>query len=112
MLGNGSINMMFKLSFYVPATHLDSVKQAVFSAGAGHLGNYDQCCWQTLGEGQFRPLPGSHPFVGEIHQLETVPEYKVEMICWEEVIRPVIAALRLAHPYESPAYEVWVLEEL
>ena len=102
---------MFKLSFFVPETHLDAVKQPVFATGAGKIGNYDQCCWQVLGEGQFRPLPGSNPFVGEQAQLETVKEYKVEMVCDETIISAAVAALKLAHPYEEPAYDVIRLED-
>ena len=98
---------MYKLCFYVPESHLDVVKEALFAQGAGHFNAYDQCCWQTLGEGQFRPLSGSRPFVGECHRLEKVPEYKVEMICKDGAIKSVIEALLDAHPYEEPAYQVY-----
>ncbi|MEH6542063.1 MAG: hypothetical protein V7748_18580, partial [Halopseudomonas sp.] len=53
---------MYKLCFFVPASHVEQVKQAVFAAGAGRLGNYDSCSWQVLGQGQFRPLSGSEPY--------------------------------------------------
>ncbi len=72
---------MYKIYFYVPKSHLDKVKQAVFSKGAGKLGNYDNCAWQTLGTGQFRALDGSHPAIGEQNRLEHVQEYKVETVC-------------------------------
>lgn len=98
---------MYQLIFYVPVTHVDEVKAAVFAAGAGRYQNYDQCAWQVLGEGQFRPLPGSQPFLGESEQLTAVAEYKVEMICADAVIKPVINALLSAHPYEEPAYAVY-----
>ncbi|MGH1371089.1 MAG: NGG1p interacting factor NIF3 [Cellvibrionaceae bacterium] len=101
---------MFKLSFFVPETHLEAVKQAVFVAGAGKIGDYDQCCWQVLGEGQFRPLPGSDPFLGELSKLELVNEYKVEMVCDETLIAAAVDALKRAHPYEEPAYDVVRLE--
>ncbi len=97
---------MLKLSFYVPESHLESVKAAIFDSGAGAYGAYDQCCWQVLGEGQFRPLAGSHPFIGHTGQLEKVPEYKVEVICTDAVIKAVVSALVLAHPYEEPAYDI------
>lgn len=96
----------FKLCFYVPADHLDAVKQAVFAAGAGRIGHYDSCAWQVLGEGQFRPLKGSKPFVGSTDDLEKVAEYRVEMVCEQAVLKAVVAALRLAHPYEEPAFDV------
>ncbi|HBD13290.1 MAG TPA: NGG1p interacting factor NIF3 [Porticoccaceae bacterium] len=101
---------MFKLDFYVPESHLESVKQAVFEAGAGRIGNYDQCCWQNAGQGQFRPLDDSNPFLGVPGQLEKVLEYKVEMICEASVIDSVIKALRAAHPYEEPAFQVIRIE--
>ncbi len=101
---------MYKLCFYVPTTHVDAVKQAIFAAGAGRVGNYDCCAWQVLGEGQFRPLAGSNPFLGNSDQVETVAEYKVEAVCEDAAIGAVIAALKAAHPYEEPAYQVWRLE--
>ncbi len=102
---------MYKLCFYVPVEHCEAVKTAVFNAGAGKLGAYDSCAWQVLGEGQFRPLAGSNPHLGEENKVETVPEYKVEMVCDSGRIIEVIAALKAAHPYEEPAYQVYRLDE-
>lgn len=102
---------MYKLCFFVPETHLDAVKQAIFQAGAGRIGDYDQCCWQIKGQGQFRPLPGSQPFIGESGALEVVEEYRVEMVCADDRIRAAVAALKRAHPYEEPAFDCWVLAE-
>ena len=96
----------YQISFYVPNKQCEQVKQAMFNAGAGILGNYQECSWQTLGEGQFRPLEGSQPFLGESHKLENVEEYKVEMLCDVEKIELVIQALISSHPYEVPAYYV------
>lgn len=101
---------MYKLGFYVPATHLDAVKRAVFATGAGRIGNYDSCCWQVAGQGQFRPLDGSKPFIGQQGAVECVAEYRVELVCSDEHIKAAVAALRLAHPYEEPAYDVVRLE--
>lgn len=98
---------MLRLSFYVPATDVEVVKQALFEAGAGRIGNYDCCAWQTLGTGQFRPLDGATPVVGQVGQVELVDEYRVEMVLVEDVIKPVLAALKQAHPYEEPAYGVF-----
>jgi hypothetical protein len=97
---------MYKLVVFVPESHLEIVKIALFDAGAGAIGNYDHCCWQVLGQGQFRPLAGSKPFIGIHERLEVVPEYRVEMICAEQYIAPTITALRAAHPYEEPAFEL------
>lgn len=97
---------MFKICVYVPETHLDQVKQALFAAGAGRVGNYDCCAWQTLGQGQFRPLAGAQPFIGQQGVVETVAEYRVELVCDDAHIEASLAALRAAHPYEEPAYDV------
>lgn len=102
---------MYKLVFFVPESHLEQVKAAVFNAGAGHIGNYDQCCWQVAGIGQFRPLAGSQAFIGQLNQLEQLIEYRVEMVCDDSNVRAAVAALRLAHPYEEPAIDVWQLAE-
>lgn len=103
---------MYKLCFYVPESAVEQVKQAVFQAGAGAIGDYDCCCWSVLGEGQFRPLAGSTPHIGQQGSLETVAEYRVEMVCRDDLISTVISALKLAHPYEEPAYDVWKLMEI
>jgi hypothetical protein len=103
---------MYKLVFFVPESHLKEVKAAVFNAGAGAIGHYDHCCWQMAGVGQFRPLVGSLPFVGQTLQLEQVAEYRVEMVCKNSVVKAAVAALRAAHPYEEPAIDVWRLAEL
>ncbi len=100
---------MYKLCFYVPESHLETVKQAVFAAGAGRIGDYDQCCWQVLGQGQFRPLAGSNPFLGQQGALETVPEYRVELVCAAGFIKAAVSALLDAHPYEEPAWDVMAL---
>ena len=102
---------MYKIVFFVPESHLDHVKTAVFNVGAGHLGRYDQCCWQVAGTGQFRPLAGSNPYIGEVGKLEQVPEYRVEVVCEDALIKSAVKALQHAHPYEEPAIDIWRLEE-
>ncbi|MFJ4453713.1 NGG1p interacting factor NIF3 [Pseudomonas sp. NPDC089392] len=102
---------MYKLAFFVPASHVEVVKAAVFAAGGGRIGDYDHCAWQTLGQGQFRPLDGSQPFLGQAGQVEVVEEWKVELVVADELIDQVVAALKQSHPYETPAYEVWRLAE-
>lgn len=101
--------MMYKLCFYVPEEHLESVKAAVFQAGGGRIGNYDRCCWQVLGTGQFRPLDGADPFIGEQGKVEQVSEYRVELICAPGQVRAVVDALIQAHPYEEPAFDLMAL---
>lgn len=100
---------MYKLCFFVPVSHLQSVKTALFAAGAGKIGDYDCCSWETLGCGQFRALEGSQPFIGTQNVVERVEEYKVEMVCEADKIRAAVKVLREAHPYETPAYEVYAL---
>ena len=96
---------------------METVKQAVFNTGAGKIGDYDQCCWQVKGQGQFRPLPVSDPFIGEAKtnqpgELESVVEYRVELVCENDLIREAVAAMKVAHPYEEPAYDVWPLSDI
>lgn len=103
---------MYKFCFFVPVEYAEQVKQAVFDVGAGKLGDYAECCWQTLGAGQFRPLAASQPFLGQTGKLEQVEELKVEMLCEPESIQQAVKALREAHPYEEPAYEIIRLETI
>lgn len=102
---------MYKLAFFVPVEHAESVKEAVFETGAGRIGNYEACCFQTRGIGQFRPLKGADPHIGQLGTLETVEEFKIELVCEDELIKAAIAALKLAHPYEEVAYDVWQLAD-
>lgn len=100
---------MYKICFFAPESHVEQVKIAMFAAGAGKIGDYDSCSWQVRGEGQFRPLQGSQPFLGQQGEVETVPEFKVEMVCAGEHVKAVIAALRQSHPYEEPAFDIQAL---
>ena len=102
---------MYKLAFFVSTSHVDVVKSAVFAAGGGRIGAYDRCAWQVLGQGQFRPLDGSQPFLGQTGLVEQVQEWKVELVVADELIVAVVAALKLSHPYETPAYEVSLLAD-
>jgi structural hemagglutinin/hemolysin toxin protein RtxA len=97
---------MKKLVFFVPETHLQPVKEAIFEAGAGRIGDYEYCCWQTLGTGQFKPMLGASPFIGQTGQLEIVSEYRVELVCDDAYVKGAVRALRRAHPYEEPAFDI------
>ena len=99
--------VIYKIEVYIPAASLDAVKQAMFDAGAGRIGNYDCCAWQVEGEGQFRPQHGSNPAIGAVGKIEKVKEFKVELVCESEYLEAVLGALRTAHPYEEPAYQYW-----
>ncbi len=96
---------MLKLIYYVPDSHLESTKQAIFSAGAGGIGNYEHCAWQVKGIGQFKPVKGADPYIGELGELEQVDEWRVETIVIEENAKAVAKALKASHPYEEPAFE-------
>ncbi|MGQ4877645.1 NGG1p interacting factor NIF3 [Billgrantia sp. LNSP4103-1] len=101
---------MYKLAFFVPLEDAEAVKKAVFASGAGRIGDYEACCFETRGTGQFRPLAGADPHIGQVGELEKVEEVKVELVCEDSLIREAIIALRASHPYEEPAFDVWKLE--
>ncbi len=96
----------------VPADSAEQVRAALFDAGAGRLGNYRECCWTTSGTGQFRPEAGADPAIGTVGELERVAEDRVEVVAPRSVRGRVLAALRAAHPYEEPAFDVLELAEL
>ena len=102
---------MYKICVYVPEKHVEKVKQALFDAGAGRIGNYDSCCWQTEGTGQFRPLESSNPAIGSLNEVEQVREIKIELVCEDDLVKSAVQAIRDSHPYEEPAFDVWKLVE-
>jgi len=103
---------MYKISVFIPEDFKEAVKLAMFKAGAGRIGNYDCCCFESLGQGQFRPLPGSRPYLGHEGKIEFVKEFKVEMVCEDSLLAAVVANMKEAHPYETPAYEVFELRSI
>lgn len=94
------------LVFYVPVADTDGVLAALFDVGAGHVGNYDSCAFVVAGMGQFRPLPGAHPTIGEVGAVEKVAENRVELTFPRSLREAVVARLCEAHPYEEPAFHV------
>ena len=94
----------------MPADAKESTKEALFAIGVGKFDNYECCCWESLGEGQFKPVNGANPHIGKLNTLEKVAEYKVEMICSDALIQKAVATLKAVHPYEEVAYEVFKLE--
>ena len=97
---------MLKLTFNVPKESKDIVKEALFRAGAGKIGHYDMCAFETEGRGQFRPLVGANPSIGKVGDLEKILEVRVEMVLVDHILPEVILALKSSHPYETPAYDV------
>lgn len=98
-----------KLVVFVPAEALDAVRDAVFAAGAGRIGGYERCSWYTEGTGTFCGGEGTEPVVGERGQEERVPELRLETVFPADRQDEVVAALRKAHPYEEPAFDVYPL---
>lgn len=91
----------------VPTTDTARVRAALFDAGAGELGDYRECSWTVTGEGQFHPLAGANPTLGAVGHLESVVEDRVEVIAPRSARSAVLRALRAAHPYEEPAFDVF-----
>ena len=102
---------MYKIVFFVPSDYLDDVKNALFMAGAGRVGKYSHCCWEKQGLGQFKPLEGSEPLIGQQNKLTKVDEFRVEMVCEDSHVKQAVIALRCSHPYEEPAFDVWRLAD-
>ena len=98
-----------KLVVFVPEEALDVVREALFAAGAGRIGRYERCSWYAAGTGTFRALPGASPAVGEVGAEERAPELRLETVFPAERQDEVVAALRRAHPYEEPAFDVYAL---
>jgi len=98
-----------KLVVFVPREALESVRDALFEAGAGRIGNYERCSWYTAGTGTFLGGAGSDPSIGERGREERVAELRLETVYPEDRHDEVIAALRRAHPYEEPAFDVYPL---
>jgi hypothetical protein len=98
-----------KLVVFVPREALDSVRDAVFAAGAGRIGEYERCSWYTAGTGTFRGGEGTAPTVGEAGREERVAELRLETVFPADRHDEVVAALRRSHPYEEPAFDVYPL---
>lgn len=101
---------LLKLTFFVPRQNANQVLESLYGAGAGKIGNYAECSFQTSGEGAFRPLAGADPYTGEIGELKRAAEQRVELMFPAHLERKVLQALRLSHPYEEVAYYLQSLE--
>jgi dinuclear metal center YbgI/SA1388 family protein len=99
-----------KLVTFVPSGHISVVRQAIFDAGAGHIGNYDQCSFNLEGCGTFRGNDHTNPFAGEPGKMHTEKETRLETIYPEWLEPQIIAALMEVHPYEEVAYDIYSLE--
>lgn len=102
--------VLSKIAFFVPNENKYEVLNAMFEAGAGEIGNYSDCSFQSTGTGTFKPTEGANPFDGEIGQLSTVEETKVEVICSQHHLGKVLSAMHLNHPYEEVAHEIYNIQ--
>lgn len=103
-------NVLTKLIFYTPVSHANQVKEAIFLAGAGTIGNYDECSFSTLGKGTYRPLTGSHPFEGNTGSRSEVEEERIEVLVSNHQLNKVVAVMKEVHPYEEVAYDLIALQ--
>ena len=98
-----------KLVVFVPPDALDAVRSALFDAGAGRIGEYERCSWYAEGTGTFLGGAGTSPAVGQAGQEERVPELRLETVYPADREADVVRALREAHPYEEPAFDLYPL---
>jgi dinuclear metal center YbgI/SA1388 family protein len=103
---------MDKIVVYVPIAETQEMIDALAAAGAGRIGDYDRAAWSSTGEGTFRPLAGANPSIGQVGAIERVGESRVEMVLPRRLRRTVVEALRAAHSYEEPAFDVFELAAL
>ena len=95
-----------KFEVFIPEEHVDQLRDAVNSAGACKIGDYDNCISYSPVKGYWRPLAGAEPYRGKIGVLSHGEEIKVEFICDRSIINDVIKAIREVHPYEEPVFYV------
>lgn len=103
-------NLLHKLVVFVPNAYCQAVRETMFDAGAGHIGNYDRCSFSQTGEGSFRGNEDSNPFVGKKTEMHFEAETRIEVIVPSYLSGKVIAAMKAAHPYEEPAYDFYALQ--
>ncbi|TDD17802.1 Nif3-like dinuclear metal center hexameric protein [Kribbella turkmenica] len=103
---------MDKLVVFVPVAETQAMLDALSKAGAGRIGDYERAAWSGTGEGTFRPLEGANPTVGQVGDIEVVAENRLEMLVPRRRRRAVVEALKAAHSYEEPAYDVYELAAL
>lgn len=103
------VEKLYKLAVFTPLSHVQQVVDALSDAGAGHIGNYSHCTFQSQGFGTFKPLEGTNPFIGTTNKIEKVEEIKIETIVTEVQLHQTVQAMLNAHPYEEVAYDLYPL---
>ena len=101
----------YKLVWFVPEDALDATRDAVFGAGAGRIGDYERCSWYATGTGTFLGGEATNPALGQRGREERIAELRVETVVPADRLEAVVAALRSAHPFEEPAYDVYPLAD-
>lgn len=102
--------LLKKLAVYVPRASVEGVRRALFDAGAGAIGNYDECSYNTAGYGTFKPLSRADPAIGEVGTQERVEETKIEVVFPSNIERKIVVAMLASHPYEEVAYNIITLD--
>lgn len=105
----GVSESLYKIAIYVPKGYGDAIREVLGKHDAGHLGAYSYCSFSVAGQGRFKPLAGTHPFIGKRDVLETVEEERIETIVEGSRLGEVITAMLAVHPYEEPAYDIYPL---
>lgn len=105
-------NKNVKVVVFVPESHADVVREAIGRAGAGKIRNYTHCSFSSKGIGRFKPGEGAHPTIGEVGELGSVQEERIEVVCNRNLLKNVIAAIKKVHPYEEVALDIYPLEEI
>ena len=96
------MNEFIKLEIFIPESHFPALQKALQDADAGHIGNYDSCLSYSPVMGTWRPLDGTHPYIGEQNAVSCEPELKVEVTIRAERLKETVAAIKAVHPYEEP----------
>lgn len=105
------MNSRVKIVVFVPDDYADAVRRAIGESGAGSIGKYRMCTFSTSGVGRFLPVEGATPSVGRVGEPQAVDEERIETFCERERLQEVLAAIRKAHPYETPIIDVYPLED-
>lgn len=103
-------NVLNKLTVFVPLDHKEKVREALFSAGAGNIGDYQECSFEVAGTGTFKPVNNATPFEGETDKRSRVPEVRLEVLVSSHQLRNVVSSMKSAHPYEEVAYEIYTIQ--
>lgn len=96
------MNEFIKLEIFIPESHFYALQKALQDVDAGHIGNYDSCLSYSPVMGTWRPLEGTHPYIGEQNAVSCEPELKVEVTIRAERLKETVAAIKVVHPYEEP----------